>query len=476
MTLPEVLIVGRPNVGKSTLFNRLIGRNIALVDGQPGSTRDLKSMEAEWNGTSFLLTDSGGWVPGEKESIAAKVGAMLEIKIRQATALLLVVDGSEGLTQPDEIIVRHLRELNLPTWLLVNKADQFEKWDETLSDFRRLGFENCFPLSASHGIGLDDFLDSLVDFLKRENLPEKDEKEEKKPLKLAFLGKPNVGKSSLVNALLGENKLLVDDLPGTTHDAIPLILEVGNDPLVLVDTAGIRATQRQDSRIEELSVQQTLYELQTCQVALFLLDGEKGITHQDVSIARILQQAFRPVVILINKWDIHPKGAEQARAERITHRELRTIQFAPILFISAKNGQGLDRILPLASAVYEESLKKVPTAQVNNAFQDAVAKQQPPFKKGNQVRFFYGYQRQGHPPAFEVFVSHPESITPSYLRYLEVELRKSVGMESTPLQIVLKAKSDKHGFKKPSYKRNFDPNVSRRKKRLAGERKKKEKR
>ncbi len=474
MTLPEVLIVGRPNVGKSTLFNRLIGKSIALVDGQPGSTRDLKSLEAEWNGTDFLLTDSGGWVPGEKETIAAKVGALLERKIRHASALLLVVDGSEGVTHPDEIIVRHLWERGLPMWLLVNKADCFEKWDETLSDFQRLGFERCFPISAVHGLGIDDFLDSLVEFLKGEARSVPEAVTEKRPMRLAVLGKPNVGKSSLVNALLGKNKLLVDDLPGTTHDAIPLILEIGNDPLVLVDTAGIRAPQKQDSRIEELSVQQTLYELQTCQVALFLLDGEKGITHQDVSIGRILQEAFRPVVILVNKWDIHPKGAEQARAERIIRKELRTIHFAPILFVSAKTGQGLEKILPLAAAAFEESLRKAPTAQVNRVFQEAVSRQQPPFKKGNQVRFFYGYQRQGHPPAFEVFVSHPECITPSYLRYLEEELRKSVGMESTPLQIVLKEKTDKHGFKKPTFKRNFDPNVSSRKKRLAGERKDKQ--
>lgn len=455
--LPEVLIVGRPNVGKSTLFNRLAGKSLALVDNQPGSTRDLKSFGIEWNGTDFTVTDSGGWVPGEKESIAMKVGAMLEEKIKKVSALILVMDGLEGLTPADELIARSVRKYGIPTWLAVNKADRHEKGGELAADFQKLGFENCIPLSAMHGIGLDDLLDSLVAGLKKMPPRTRDAEEKKKPLRLAVLGKPNVGKSSLVNAILGKKRMLVDDLPGTTHDAVTVIIETEENPLAMVDTAGIRSSQKQDSRIEKLSVEQALYELQTCQVALLVLDGEKGITHQDVTISRIISQAFRPVVIVINKWDIHPTGAEQARAERITKRELRLIHFAPVLFVSAKTGLNLERVLPAVYSVYEESCRQVPTRQVNLALQAAVGKTSPPFRGGHQIKILYGYQRVGHPPAFEVFANQKESATPAYMRYLESELREALEMRSTPLQIVLMEKADKKEYKKTGFKRNFNP-------------------
>jgi GTP-binding protein len=441
-SLPDVLIVGRPNVGKSTLFNRLAGKSLALVDSQPGSTRDLKSTEIEWNGVEFLLTDSGGWVPGEKETIALKVRSQLENKLETVSALILVVDGQQGLVPADELIVRTIRKRGIPTWLVVNKADQPERLDETASDFQHLGFQDCIPLSSLHGIGIDDLLDSLAGFLKKGSLKAKpvlDHDEKTRPLRLAVLGKPNVGKSSLVNALLGQNRLLVDDLPGTTHDAVPVILEAGENHMVLVDTAGMRAHKKLDSRIEKLSVEQALYELKTCQVVLLLLDGEKGIAHQDVTISHILSEAFRPVVMVINKWDIHPKAAEQSRAERVARRELKAIHFAPILFVSTLTGMNMEKIIPTAMALYEESCRKVPTRRVNVVLQEAVAKHSPPYKKGHQTKFFYGCQRTGHPPVIEIFANHPESITPSYLRYVESEMRKALDLTNTPLQLVLKA-------------------------------------
>lgn len=455
--LPEVLIVGRPNVGKSTLFNRLAGKSIALVDNQAGSTRDLKSFDLLWNGVQFTITDSGGWVPGEKESISFKVGEKLDVRMKKVAALLFVVDALEGATPADNLLARSIRRYGIPTWLLVNKADQHEKQDEALSDFMNLGFEKCVPISAMHGIGINDLLDSVVSNIgKTSSKPMDDEEEKKRPLRLAILGKPNVGKSSLVNAMLGEKRQIVDDLPGTTHDAVPVIIETEDEPLIVVDTAGIRAMQKQDTRIEKLSVEQALYELQTCQVALLVVDGEKGITHQDVNISRILFEAFRPVVVVVNKWDIHHKGAEQAQAERIIKRQLRHLNFAPILFTSAKTGQNMDRILPAVYAVFEESCRQIPTRQVNNTLQAAVSKQSPPFKNGGQIKILYGYQRPGHPPAFEIMANRAECATPSYLRYLEAELRKALEMESTPMQVVLKTKSDKHEYKKKTFKRNFN--------------------
>lgn len=457
--LPEVLIVGRPNVGKSTLFNRLAGKSMALVDNMPGSTRDLKSFELLWNGVTFILTDSGGWVPGEKETIALKVGEQLEARLKKVSALLFIVDAQEGATPADNLIARNLRKYGIPTWLLVNKADRIGKQDEDISDFLNLGFDRVFPISSTHGIGINDFLDSVVSAIgKTSSKPMGDREIEKKPLRLAILGKPNVGKSSLVNALSGQKTQIVDDMPGTTHDAIPVILETEDDPLIVVDTAGIRANLKQDSRIEKISVEQALYELQTCQVALLLIDGEKGVSHQDVNISKIIFDAFRPVVVVINKWDISHKGAEQAHAERVIKRQLRHLNFAPILFTSAKTGLNINRVLPAVYAVYEESCRQIPTRQVNNALQEAVAKQSPPFRNGGQIKILYGYQRIGHPPAFEIFANRPECASSAYMRFLEAELRKSLGMESTPLQLVLKTKGDKnkeeHGRK--TFKRNFN--------------------
>ena len=459
MPKPEVLIIGRPNVGKSTLFNRLVGKNLALVDNQPGSTRDFKSHEVEWQGVTFILTDSGGWVPGDKESIASKVGKMLEEKIQKVQVLIMVVDALDGLSPSDQTVIRYLRTKNVHPWLIVNKVDEYDKSDELVSDFTTLGFKKVFPISALHGIGIDDFLDELIQNFPATNVEPEQAEEIPRLMRLAILGKPNVGKSSLVNALLGEKRMIVDDLPGTTHDAIPVIIETPDSALTVVDTAGIRLSKQQDSRIEKMSVEQALFELQTCQVAVFLIDGEKGITHQDVTISRIIHEAFRPAVILINKWDIHPLAAEQARAERITKRELRLLYFAPVIFISAKTGMGLEKVLPLAQSVFEESCQEISTSRVNQALQDALSKQSPPFRKGNQVKILYGYQRKGHPPAIEIFARHAESMAPSYMRFLEDELRVSLGFERSPLHLVLKEKPDDNPFSRPSFRRNFNPNI-----------------
>jgi GTP-binding protein len=245
-------------------------------------------------------------------------------------------------------------------------------------------------------------------------------------------------------------------MPGTTHDAVPVIIETEDEPLIVVDTAGIRATQKQDTVIEKLSVAQALYELQTCQVALLMIDGEKGVSHQDVNISRIIFEAFRPVVIVINKWDISHKGAEQAQAERVIKRQLRHLNFAPVVFTSAKTGLNMNRVLPAVHAVYEESLKQIPTNQVNSAIQKALSEHSPPFRNGGQLKILFGHQRTGHPPAFEFFANRPECAAPSYMRHLEGELRKAFGMESIPMQLVLKAKADKHEIKRKTFKRNFN--------------------
>lgn len=438
--IPEVLIVGRPNVGKSTLFNRLAGKALALVDDSPGTTRDLKSTLVDWNGRSLRVTDSGGWLPADQQDhISEQVGRLIADRGAQADLLLLLVDGRQGVTAADRLLVRHLREKGRPFVLAVNKADRQDDREAFLGDFHGLGIKDGVSISAAHGIGLDDLLDLLVE--KTPTQTQLAEEDSRKPFKIAVLGKPNVGKSSILNALLGRNQLVVDNTPGTTHDAVPVILETGDRDLVMVDTAGIRAAKQVDSRVENLSIDQALYELQTCQAALLVLDGEKGIAHQDVSLSRILREAFRPVVVVVNKWDIHPKGAEQAWAEKTVHRQLRYLDYAPVLFISAKNHMGIERIVPMVRSLYEESCRRVPTAAFNRVLQEAVNHQAPPFRKGNRVKPLYGYQRQGHPPAFEVYANHPECTVPSYVRYLEDALRKAFDMRYTPLQLVFKAKA-----------------------------------
>jgi ribosome-associated GTPase EngA len=299
-------------------------------------------------------------------------------------------------------LVRHIREKGRPVVLAVNKADREEDREAFLGDFHTLGCEWSVAFSASHGIGLDDLLDLLV-----AHTPEKTSvvEDSKKPFKIAVLGKPNVGKSSILNALLGRHQLGVDDTPGTTHDAIPVVLEAGERDLVMVDTAGIRAHKQVDSRVERLSIDQALYELQTCQVVLLVLDGEKGIAHQDVSLSKVLREAFRPVVVVVNKWDIHPKGAERAWAEKHVHQQLRHLDYAPVLFVSAKNKMGIEKIVPAARALYEESCRHIPTAQFNKALQEAVNRQAPPFARATASSPFR-LSKAGHPPAFEVYANH----------------------------------------------------------------------
>jgi GTP-binding protein len=444
--IPEVLIVGRPNVGKSTLFNRLSGKALALVDDRPGTTRDLKSTVVEWGGRAIRMTDSGGWLPDDQQDhIAEQVGRLIAHRGGDVDLLLMMVDGRQGITTADRLLVRHMREKGRPVLLVVNKADRQEDREAFIGDFHKLGIEHTVAISAAHGIGLDDLLDLVV-----EKTPEKKAAMEdpNKPFKIAVLGKPNVGKSSILNALIGQNLLVVDDTPGTTHDAIPVVLEVGERDLVMVDTAGIRAPKQVESRVEKLSIDQALYELQTCQVALLVLDGEKGIAHQDVTLCRVLREAFRPVVVVVNKWDIHPKGAEQAWAEKTVHHQLRHLDYAPVLFISAKNRMGLEKVVPMARRIYEESCRRIPTASFNRALQEAVNRQAPPFRKGNRVKPLYGFQRQGHPPAFEVYANHPECAVPSYVRYLEESLRQAFDLRYTPLQLVFKAKLVPKGKKR----------------------------
>ncbi len=455
---PEVLIVGRPNVGKSTLFNRFVGKSVALVDDRPGSTRDLREAEVTWLGHTFHAIDSGGWIPGEVDNIASQIAKALEEKVETAALLLWITDGGEGITAADEILGRHLRKFNVPIILAVNKADRYDKFEHYAADFQKLGFDVCLPISASHGIGIDDLLDAMI--AKLETSPGgvvPDAKEGVRPIRLALLGKPNVGKSSLVNALLGQKRLLVDATPGTTHDAIAIGMEYEGHPITLIDTAGLRSNKKQDSRIEELSIQQTLNALQTCQGVLFLVDGETGITHQDVTIGKMIEEAFRPVVILINKWDIHPKAMEQSWAEKITKRHLRALSYAPVVIISAKTGLNLERIFPTILDVWQESNRVISTGQLNNVLHAAMSKQAPAAKKGYSLKMLYGYQRKGHPPAIEIVANHPESTRLSYVRYLEEEIRQAFDMKKTPLQVVMKLKKSAHPVNK---KKSFKPSHS----------------
>lgn len=438
---PEVLIVGQPNVGKSTLFNRLAEKPLALVDDRPGTTRDLKSTVVEWGGRTLKLTDSGGWLPdAEQDVIAGQVGRLIDEEGAKADLLLLVVDGRQGVTSADRLLAKRIRERGLPVVLAVNKADRQDDRESFLGDFHTLGIKDSVAFSAAHGIGLDDLLDLVVAHTPEKRLATEEE-DTQKPFKIAVLGKPNVGKSSIMNALLGRELLVVDNVPGTTHDSISVVLEAGERDLVMVDTAGIRAPKQVDSRVEKISIDQALYELQTCQVVIFVLDGEKGIAHQDVSLCKMLREAFRPVVVVVNKWDIHPKGSERSWAEKKVHDQLRHLSYAPVVFVSAKSKMGIEKILPTAKSLYAESCRKIPTGTFNRALQDAVNQQSPPFRKGNRLKPLYGFQRKGHPPAFEVFANHPECAVPSYIRYLEDALRQAFDMRYTPIQIVFKAKA-----------------------------------
>lgn len=454
MTKPVVALVGRPNVGKSTLFNRLAGERLAVVDDIPGTTRDRLVMEAEWAGRVFDIVDTGGIDPtqtglGRKQkplSIGSadfieQIRAQAEIAIQDSDAVLFITDAEGGVTPADyevaQILRKHQRDVDgqakPPVLLVVNKCEN-ETRRMAAMEFYELGLGEPYPISALHGTGTGDMLDALVATFKKEG-----EEVEDDSVKIAIVGKPNVGKSSLLNQLLGEERAIVSPIAGTTRDAIDTHLTFGDVPVALIDTAGIRRRGHITPGVEQYSVLRALQAIERSDVVLLVLDATAGLTAQDAHIAGFILDAWKSAVVLVNKWDAVEKDTyTMAAFTESIRQELNFMDYVPVLFISAKTGQRVDQVLPLALRVQEERLTRLPTSKINRILQQAQDKHAAPSHAGAGLKIYYGTQVRNDPPVFLLHVNDPKLAHFTYLRYLENCIRQEHPFMGTPIRIVLR--------------------------------------
>ncbi len=452
MSQPIVALVGRPNVGKSTLFNRIVGRRRAIVEDTPGTTRDRLYGEAEWSGRFFTIVDTGGLEivgsqrqqsPQDRPAPLATASAgfieeirqQAEIAIAEADVIVMLVDVPDGLTAADEDVADVLRRTDKPVLVAANKADNPTR-EQAAFEFYALGLGEVFPISALHGLGVGDLLDEVV-----AALPLAEEPEEPEALKIALVGRPNVGKSSLLNKLLGEERAIVSAIPGTTRDSIDTYLTWEDRPVLLIDTAGIRRRGRIDRGIEKYSVLRAIKSIARADVVLLLLDAKDLVTAQDAHVAGYILEENRSIIVLVNKWDLIEKDSYtmDAYSQQI-RASLRFLDYVPVLFVSALSGQRVHKILPLALQVYEERRVRIPTAELNRLVEEATLRHAPPHKAGKRLKFYYATQASVDPPTFVFFVNDTRLVHFSYERFLENQIRRHYGYLGTPLKLVFRAR------------------------------------
>jgi GTP-binding protein len=430
MTKPVVTLVGRPNVGKSTLFNRLIEERLAIVEDVPGTTRDRMYADARWGGLTLTLVDTGGLLPDSNGDLMASVRDQVEIAMAEAEVIVFLVDAKEGLTATDLDIASLLRRCNKPVILAANKADN-ESRRQAAVEFYELGLGDPYPISALHGTGTGDLLDAILDVV-----PPEQPEEEAEGVRIAIVGRPNVGKSLLLNTVLGEDRMIVSDKPGTTRDAVDSLVEWDGQPVTLIDTAGIRRRGRIEPGVERYSVIRALRAIQRSDVALLLIDAVDGITAQDAHIAGYVVEEARGVVIVVNKWDLIEKDSHTMDAyTREIRQALKFISYAPLVFVSALTGQRVGRALDVALRVQEARSHRAPTGQLNRILRDAALSHSPPSKRGKRLKIYYATQARTAPPSFVFFVNDPQLVHFSYRRYLENKLREAFGFEGSPLRL-----------------------------------------
>jgi GTP-binding protein len=440
MTKPIVALVGRPNVGKSTLFNRLAGERLAVVHERPGTTRDRIVAEAEWNGVVFDLVDTGGFDPSGDtldEKYLPQIRSQAEQAILDAEAIIFLVDGASGVTPLDHEIADILRREQVPILLVVNKIDSNARGDRS-SEFYELGLGDPMPISALHGRGTGDMLDRLTALMDREPEVATDEDE----IKIAIVGRPNVGKSSLLNRLLGEERVIVSPLPGTTRDAIDTHLSFEDVPLTLIDTAGIRRRGRIKPGVEKYSSMRALKAIERADVALLLIDGTEGVTAQDAHIAGMILDKLKSVLLLVNKWDIVPDEIRDIQAyDHHIRAALKFLDFVPVLFISALVGTNVHKVLPAALQIQEERLRRIPTSRLNEVLLEAQAAHAPPSKAGARLRIYFATQVRTDPPTFLFHVNNPKLMHFSYARFLENRIREEYSYVGTPIRLSFRERS-----------------------------------
>jgi GTP-binding protein len=436
-TTSIVAIVGRPNVGKSTLFNRLCRERRALVDDTPGITRDRIIAQTNWGNRSLCLVDTGGLEEDERETpLRAMVRQQAEMAVEEADLVLFLADGKEGLHPGDSMVVDLLRRSGKPVLYAVNKIDGPEQ-EDAIHDFYRLGLEQLFPISAAHGYGIRTMMDGLVEMLPAETpVPEPE-----RGIRIAMIGRPNVGKSSLVNRMLGSERVLVSEMPGTTRDAIDTSLVLADQAYILIDTPGIRRRSKTKDKIEKFSVLKALRSIDRCHVAVLLVDGSEGVSAQDVRIAGYIHERRRAAIVVINKWDLVQKDHKKVKEIRDSAAyTLRFMGYAPHLNLSALTGKKVSRLLPTIENVYSQYCTRVTTASLNNVLASAVSRHEPPMRGRSRVKILYGTQVATKPPSFVLFVNYPEAIHFSYERYLVNQIRKAFSLELTPLRLVFRAR------------------------------------
>ncbi len=440
MSRPLVAIVGRPNVGKSLLFNRLVGQRLSIVEDTPGVTRDRLYAECEWCGRKFDMVDTGGIEPSTDSEILLFMREQAQIAIDSATVIVLVTDIRTGVTAADKDVANMLLRSRKPVVLAVNKADSTGAEDPAIYEFYSLGLGDPIAVSAVHGHGTGDLLDACLSYFPEET----EDEEEADCIKVAVIGKPNVGKSSLINHILGEKRLIVSNMAGTTRDAVDTLFENQYGRYMFIDTAGIRRKSKVEERVEKFSVMRAQMAIERADVCLIMIDARDGVTDQDTKIAGLAHEAGKASIVVVNKWDLVEKETgTMEKMRKDIMRDLSFMSYAPILFISALTGQRTDRIFELINFVNDQSNMRITTGMLNNVLADAQARVQPPTDKGRRLKIYYMTQTGIKPPNFVIFCNNRELFHFSYQRYLENQIRAVFGLEGTPVRIVIRQKGEK---------------------------------
>ncbi len=442
MNKPTVAIVGRPNVGKSTFFNYIVGKRISIVEDTPGVTRDRVYADANWRGRNFTLIDTGGIEPESDDVILSQMREQANLAISMADVIIFVTDIKQGITAADNDIALMLRKSKKPIVLVCNKADNYGKVPDELYEFYNLGLGEPHRVSSVNAIGIGDVLDAIYD-----ELPPKSEDEEGDDvIKVAIIGKPNVGKSSLVNKILGEKRVIVSDIAGTTRDAIDSEFENEFGKYVFIDTAGIRKKNKVSEKLEKYSVMRSLLAVERADVCLLMIDANEGVTEQDTKIAGEAHEAGKGIIIVVNKWDEYEKdNGTVEKYKKQVYDKLSYLSYAPILFISAKTGQRVNKLFELINSVASQNAMRVSTSVLNQVLNEAIAIVQPPTDKGRRLRVFYMTQASTKPPTFVVFVNDKDLFHFSYERYLINQIRKEFDLTGTPVRMIVREKSEKEG-------------------------------
>jgi len=439
---PLISIIGRPNVGKSTLFNRILGYRKAITEDTPGVTRDRNYGEFEFNGNVYKLVDTGGFESTPDEGIICKIREQIEATLKESHAIILLLDIKDGLIPEDTTIYENLRRLNKPVFCVVNKVDSAKR-GLSLGEFYELGVEKLYPISALHGIGIDELLEGIVAEINKNTVlkgTEKSEDREADRIKIAFIGRPNTGKSSIVNKILGSERMIVSEIPGTTRDAIDTEIEFMDKKIILIDTAGLRKKSKIIEKIEAYSVASAIKSIERADVVNLVIDAKEGIGHQDGSIAHTIVSRGKGLCIVLNKWDLVEKNITVERYREMVKTKIPHVSYCPVVITSAKTGLNIEGLIETDMRVFEELKKRIPTSELNRCFNEITNQVNLTYVKGKPVKIFYIHQQKVMPPTFILFSNHPDLIPENYKRYLENALRREFEFLGAPIRFIFRKK------------------------------------